>query len=419
MVEDKEDGIDLGDIFKILWKRKILVAIVTGVVLILSLILILFVYNPRKAVYTATMEFSFSGSENEKYPSGKAFIYKDIVSIENLEKVIASDERYSIFNAEDLFKKNKISISLVNSEDGTENMYSENIYSIVVKKVGCKDESLIADFIADLMNQAYLDVVSDITSIDYVSSVDKYQDYQVYETAISFLQKQKAFLEESYTSLISSYSPSYMVNGKSLQQYKDEIDIYFSTVSLDLMLVEAETNHYILDTDAYLPYVKNEILRLQKTINENEMVIISLRSELNTLIQMYGNITSGDPFSGFNNRIAELVEENTRLSQQLQILEGLRDSATVNPAFENTLNQVYQQIRDFISQLEKNVQDIDVSHIRLLYSTNSIVEESGGLSILVSCGLGLVAGLVIAFACALITEYILNKKDSSEEVQEG
>lgn len=414
MVEDKEDGISLGDIFKILWKRKILIAIITGAVLILSLLLILFVYNPRKSVYTATVEFNFNGSEDEKYPSGRTFIYKNIVSKESLEKVIASDEKYAVFDAEDLYKKDKISISLVSSEDST-----ENTYTIVVRDIGHKDERLVADFVEALMNQAYAEVVSDISNIDYVSSVDKYQDYQVYETAISFLQKQKAFLEDTYTALISDYSPSYVVNGKSLQQYKDEVDIYFSTVSLDLMLIEVETNHYILNTDAYLPYVKNEILRLQKTINENKMVIEALQTELSTLIQMYGNtITSGDPFSSFNNRIAELVEENTRLNRQLNTLEGFINSASVNPTFENALNQVYHQIREYVLQLEHNVQDIDISHIRLLYSTNAIVEESGGLSILISCVLGLVAGLVIACACGWITEYFVNKKESAEEVQE-
>lgn len=422
MAEEKEDGISLGDIFKILWKRKILIAVITGVILILFMVLILFVYNPSKTVYTATVEFSFSGSENGKYPSGKAFIYKNIVSKENLEKVIASDEKYASFDAEDLYKKDKINISLLASDTTAE----KNTYTIVVKNVGRKDESLVADFVEALMNQAYAEVIADISDIDYVSTVEKYQDYQVYETAIAFLQRQKTFLEDSYTSLISDYSSTYTVNGKNLQQYKDEIDIYFSTVSLDLLLVEAETNHYILDSDAYLPYVKNEILRLQKTINENEMVIDSLHSELNILIGMYtyGNgFTSGELFAGFNDRIAELVEENTRLSQQLHILEELRDSAVVNPTFENTLQTVYRQIREFVLQLEENVQDIDVDNIRLIYGTNAIVETSGGFSIIVSLVLGLAAGLIIACACGLITEYFadkkkLNKEDSAEEIQE-
>lgn len=90
---EKQEGITIGEIIKILWKRKYLVITITLSVLVVLTLAIQLIYNKDKKYYEFTYAYEFPGIESEKYPNKEDFDYKEMISLDTLEKVKSSDTK--------------------------------------------------------------------------------------------------------------------------------------------------------------------------------------------------------------------------------------------------------------------------------------------------------------------------------------
>lgn len=90
--EQLEEGISIGELFAIVWKRKVIIAAITMIVTIITVLTVALFVNPRSISYESTFELSFPGISENKYPSGSRFNFKDIISDENVEYVIENSE---------------------------------------------------------------------------------------------------------------------------------------------------------------------------------------------------------------------------------------------------------------------------------------------------------------------------------------
>ncbi|MDE6047719.1 MAG: hypothetical protein K2F56_03725, partial [Anaeroplasmataceae bacterium] len=71
------EGLSLMEIWSLILKKKIIGSIVFGITTIVSLILILFVYNPLRVNYEASFNYNWYGIENNKFANGSVFNYYD------------------------------------------------------------------------------------------------------------------------------------------------------------------------------------------------------------------------------------------------------------------------------------------------------------------------------------------------------
>ncbi|MDE7213271.1 MAG: hypothetical protein K2N42_01690, partial [Anaeroplasmataceae bacterium] len=78
----EDEGLSLIDVWRLILRKKIIGSISFGLVTILSLVLILFVYNPLRGSYEATFHYRWYGIENNKYANGMVFNYYDIISLD-------------------------------------------------------------------------------------------------------------------------------------------------------------------------------------------------------------------------------------------------------------------------------------------------------------------------------------------------
>ena len=144
----QDDGITLGQLFKVIfgrWKLFLAVFIATALVVIM---VITFAYNKNKKVYTASFDLTLTNVNEGKYIDGSTFDYRDLVTIDTLNDVKNSNESFSNISVESLVDKGGISISKEEILDTKDNTSVKNIkYSITAQQKYFKSSTQAREFI--------------------------------------------------------------------------------------------------------------------------------------------------------------------------------------------------------------------------------------------------------------------------------
>lgn len=411
----QNNGLSLLDIIKLIWKRKILVGIITLIVLIISLMLILFWYNPNNATYQADFELTFSGSDQDIYPTGKKFNYRDIVSLDRLNKIKQSNSKYSKINIDKLYDENNIRISRLASSDITK---ISNNYSIVIADSGINDEKVIKDFISDLLKDVTNEIIVDVNSISYTYNFSGIDNYSLYTDVLNFLIYQKDIIINAYENLILTYGESYSIDGTTLNAKLSTINNTIKNLSLDGLLSIAEQNRYVIDSqdvENYNSLIATRISSLLRIKEKNDLIIDS-----------YSTLGSLIVYEDIQQRIAQ------NASIVLQLRNLLNSYNETNYSFTNedilapslpseeyklSIESVYKEINDLVIDLENDVKAMGSDSLILNFESNSIVEKSGTINIFIAIVAGLVLGLILGSVVVLIIDIPrLNKNNKIDNL---
>lgn len=411
----QNDGLSLLDIIKLIWKRKILVGIITLIVLIISLLLILFWYNPNNATYQSDFELTFSGSDQDIYPTGKKFNYRDIVSLDRLNKIKQSNSKYSKINIDKLYDENNIRISRLASSDTTK---ISNSYSIVIADSGINDEKVIKDFISDLLKDVTNEIIVDVNSISYTYNFSGVDNYSLYTDVLNFLIYQKDIIINAYENLILTYGESYSIDGTTLNAKLSTINNTIKNLSLNGLLSMAEQNRYVIDSqdvENYNSLITTRISSLLRIKEENDLIINS-----------YSTLGSLIVYEDVQKRIAQ------NASIVLQLRNLLNSYNEANYSFTNedilapslpseeyklSIESVYKEINDLAIDLENDVKAMGSDSLILNFESNSIVEKSGTINIFIAIVGGLVLGVILGSVVVLIIDIPrLNKNNKIDNL---
>lgn len=411
----QNDGLSLLDIIKLIWKRKILVSIITLIVLIISLLLILFWYNPNNATYQSDFELTFSGSDQDIYPTGKKFNYRDIVSLDRLNKIKQSNSKYSKINIDKLYDENNIRISRLASSDTTK---ISNNYSIVIADSGINDEKVIKDFISDLLKDVTNEIIVDVNSISYTYNFSGVDNYSLYTDVLNFLIYQKDIIINAYENLILTYGESYSIDGTTLNAKLSTINNTIKNLSLNGLLSMAEQNRYVIDSqdvENYNSLITTRISSLLRIKEENDLIINS-----------YSTLGSLIVYEDIQKRIAQ------NASIVLQLRNLLNSYNETNYSFTNedilapslpseeyklSIESVYKEINDLAIDLENDIKAMGSDSLVLNFESNSIVEKSGTINIFIAIVGGLVLGVILGSVVVLIIDIPrLNKNNKIDNL---
>lgn len=397
MAEIEKEGKSLGDIFRLIWQRKILVGILTGVTLILVVILILFWYNPNHTTYTSEFDLSFTGSEEGKFPNGELYNYKDILSKENLLAVKNSKEEYKNIDVEGLYKEDAFRISK-----------NESRYVITLTGSKIRSTDTAADFIEDLVSLAVNNIKTNLVEIDYLDNLKAYEDYSIYKEAISYLINQSERLLAAYDELINSYGSSYTIKGKSLSSYRREANLAITDINLNYFLSEAETYLYVTDAaakESFHDYAEGRVKDLLRQKNYNDKIIEEYQKMA----------VSSISYTGYTEQMDAIARENASILVELEILctstsadyatYTIKEATVAGSDFTQRVAAAYQTVDSLMQTLEDNVKTANLNSILFNFELNSIVSTSGAVNVVLAAAGGLIVGLILGSAVALILEY--------------
>lgn len=415
------EGISLGDIFKAIWKKKILVAIITGITLIAVFLAITFIYNPYKVTYSSQFELSFVGSSEGLYPTGEIFNYKDIVKKDNLLAAKNSNSKYNKIDIEKMYKKDGVKIQKVEATDEEANRYPEYVITISHSKV--QDRDLMADFVSDLINITVQDIQEKSQKTDYVSDLKKYNDNIIYNDAITYLIGQTNVIIDGYNKMINTYGESYYVNDKTLKSYKNDAEKIIKSANLEYYLSEAEKKVYLTSLDMqdeYKDYAKARVASLLRKKQLNDEII-------NEYKNMQPESSSGGV--DYTDQMDDIARENAEIVIELNsfINGGYQTNiydvdlyelnlGYYDQNFTKQVDSIYNKIEELMTTYENNVRESNLKSILLSYDTNLIVVQSGVFNFVISALAGVFVGLIIGCIVAMVIELPkLNKKEEDVE----
>ena len=93
--EREEEGITLGELFRVIFKRVWVVVGVTLAITAIAVLIVALLINTSRKEYRLEYTIEFPGHENSRYPDGTAFRYQNLLSLATLNAVKASDEAFA------------------------------------------------------------------------------------------------------------------------------------------------------------------------------------------------------------------------------------------------------------------------------------------------------------------------------------
>lgn len=425
---EQESGMTLGEIFKVIFKKKWLLLAITLGVAIVGTLFINFVISKNQIEYKSEFTLSYPGIGNAAYPDGTPFSYGDIVSIENLAAVKDSNKDFADVDISSMAEKNDISV-----KESTRTVNNEEVatgkYTLTVKSKYFPDAGTAKNFVTALVSYPVEYAKSAAEKFDYTANLRSYLSSNAYGTQLDYLVAQINMLTSGYDSLIGQYGGMFEADGKQLNAYRSEITQYFNNNKINTLYTELDDKGYVKDTD-YLYTVNQEIRALEIEQEYNKTKIENLKTELTALVEIYGNSSSAVvTYESFNSRIAALTERNVDIDRELEILdnyiknnsEGTSVDSAERNAFEAKLDKYYKALTDFTTTYTSVNKSVYHSVSRVTFTDASVITSEGGISLIITVIGTLLGGFVVGCIVNLIIDmpkYLREKKEALKKREE-
>jgi CII-binding regulator of phage lambda lysogenization HflD len=283
-----------------------------------------FILNPSRETMTTNIEINLALSKDKhSYLDGSAFLYTNIISENNINAVIASNEKFSKYDYETLMSKSAFSIQAKKTTtDGVETESTTN-YVITTNPSAFSSESDARSFLRALINYEIDHAASAINSftIENVlpSSSTDLNTYS-FDSWITSLSQQYTYLDTTYKEMISLFTSSFSVDGSSLSSHYRDFTSYYTNNNFSYLVGELTTNKYVnigTGTDEEIEAKKDEFYNLRYTYETQFDQIIS---QINTANEQVTKLTS------IKTPTEEISQQILTLSNQVIELTSKKES---------------------------------------------------------------------------------------------
>ncbi len=418
MENQLEEGISIGELFAIVWKKKIFIAIATVLTAIIFVLVVVFGLNPNSLKYEASFELQFPGLINNKYPSGYLFNYNDIISDKNIEEVISSNDKFKNINIDE-FNNETISIKETTSSSNTSKMYRN--FSISVNGSLFNNQDDAASFVEMLVSATYNRVVNSVNDLSFSSYLENAQSAETFELQLSLLNQQVTYINNSYDTLIEEFG-DVSINGDTLLNHQTKFNSYFATNSISNLISELNNSTYVKDYEKNkdLLIVRRDILTSDITLLTNQ--IEALTDIVEGLLSNSSGSTTPD-IDSYNAQIAKLTIEKVSLEYDRDMLNEKIDKGNTESAIEAStlflkkIESIQDVLQEFINDYESNVKGVYDQFTYITFDSRSIVKSSGTISFVLAGMVGAVMAGGISCVVFIALDFIGNKKEESDKIE--
>ncbi|MDE6661636.1 MAG: hypothetical protein K2J93_07420 [Anaeroplasmataceae bacterium] len=435
-MEEKEEGISLGEIFHVLFIKKWLLLIVTLVVMLVGVVFVQFVYNPRKVEYQATFKVIFPDAykveedSTRHYPDGTEFLYQELISLQNLKKAQAKDESFSTINVEKMKRRNGVTIQEYEQIINNAPVKLE-IYSIFIKKSYFSSAEQARDFFEALIDVPVETVLEKSKLIDYDRYLKQFNLVDDYESQLDLLISQKNLIISNYDNLITKYSTAHSITlsdgtRKSISEAQSDVESYFTRYDLSAMKSEVVKNGYLQPDSELLNTIQNRKLELERELEENELKLEYFTEQFQKLSQGGGQtLILQDLVSAISKHTERIAEIKYTIENVYDVfLNNSKDPdyAKNLAAFETRVNNHYEKLKEFTEIYTAFNNEIYETNTKTIVSAGSVITQDGGFSIIIAIPAFLVIGFVLGCIlnlCLDLPKYLKEKKNpkAKEEVE--
>lgn len=432
-MEEKEEGISIGEIFHVIFIRKWLLLAITIIIALFGVIFVQAFYNPSKEEYRATFQIRYPNRDTEKYPDGTEFLFQEFISLNNLKKIKDSKEEYASINVEAM--KRKSDISIVETERMIENVPTKTgIYTVYIMKKYFKSSTQAVNFFTDLISLPAENVITKSKLIDFDRYLKQYNQVYDYTSKLDILINQRDLIIEGYEKYVGEYSNVHTITitlpdgstvNKTLNDEQSDVESYFKTNDLEAMKAEVTKNGYLLENSQYLTTIENNISKLELEERENTKKLTALEDQLVKLRDLLAGTVTETAYQDIITSISTLVQRNAEIENEIEKYKSYTDTSRkpenyneLLTVFQEKLDAHYQKLVEFTDHYAAFNYELYETNTKVLVSAGSIITEVGGYNILLVLVVFLVVGLVIGCCVNLaldLPKFLREKKNGKEE----
>lgn len=417
MEEEEKGGISIGDIFRAIWSQKIVALIVLLVITILGTVFLKYVYSAGKEEYVSkfTVNISTSSSGIFNYPDGTRRNYLDLVSLDNLNAVKDSDSEYADIDVEKMYEKGDIRITMgvdTVETDDTNNSYSVLTFELGAKSKYFKSPKTATKFITDVIKTPYREIKLWLNKLIDNMTLG-YDEKLGNDLKLSYVTGQ-LYAAQSRISSLSGY------NGTALLTI-DNMLLTARTMSGELLQNHYESSVEALKNYVYLITVLERELETTSVVLEDLLKGITVTSDIaekivyystqkknledqikeyRTYLRLAGCEVSGDDENGYIYKFPE--QENF-----------VGNDPVGSAAFTQKLDKLFFDLKQLVIDEEFTYYD----EYPMISYVGSPVKTDGGMGLLISGAISLVAGLIIACIVAFIVCKVKESKAAASAPQ--
>ncbi len=409
-MEQEENVISIGEIFKVIFRRVWWVVGVTAAFLLIFVMVAQFWYNKNNQTYSVNYEMYFPGMNEGYYPDGTQYRLDSVVSVETLVKIRNSNEEFDNIDVEQMVQNDEISITkvAVTAEDSSTGV-AQSYFTLNVSAKYFKNSDQAAAFIREVaaypVNYA-LEVVQTLSHDDNLKIYDaNYTD--TFKKKIDQLTGQSNYLVDGYKDIANVVGSLYIVNGKTIAEYQKEVAAIFDETEVERIRLQIQTKKY--DEEDFIEYGKfvensnNKIELYNKQIQLNNKIVSAVEIKLDELLEklnaMGQTIIAAD-VAEYINTIANYQDQNARLQDAIDILNELINDKSQEEV-QQDINAILLSLDSYKEQLNEattvyaNVYKQFYNETCVVSFRSNKIAATGGINIILAALIGAVIGFVV------------------------
>ena len=440
-VNNQEFSITFGDVMNTLFCKKILMLIIVAIVTLVGTLSLQFAYDKAHQIYTTRFNLNAIDLEEGVYIDGSKFDYREMISLTNLNKAKATDEKFESIDTEGIVQSGAISISfnvvydqeVLNAEKKA--VVKDQYYEIKINRSAIGNEKLAREFVDTLVNIPIKENASKNQAADYTSNLVSYDASNRYDAQIEHLLAQLDMINEGYETLIENYG-NVVSNGNNLTGYSKKAQTYFNEYAFANLQGELNQYGYIKDYEQngriYYIAIINDIDQYKVGKLKLDQLIAQRDEVLNKYAQMGGTIENTG-LDAIYVQIADLSTEledykqnirinlrrlaskyersalETEFAEALTILD-MTDATKIyadiekgnETEFKANLALFREKLGEFTEEYKTVSNDVVSTYSSVYYKDSSVIVVSGGLGTVKDLCISLAAGFFIACIVNLI-----------------
>lgn len=445
------------DIIRLLLGNKWLYLLLAGIFTVVS-VFSLIIYNDYSKNYVSFFDYEVAGflvsrDEHGKitatFVDGSKFDQRSLLTKDKIEKYVASDERLSGLDAEELYYDGGVRAleytTLFKTAEGgsTERTDPDAVekpgYKLILSGTKLRFNEAVA--LTECIANEVLEISREkILSLKYDRYLNLYAHSNSFSDQADYLHSCVEFLEESYDKLIEEYGditvkagqyggdgPMYYLEKQTVSDIKDQMSRYFINSDIDALKSEIELNGYI-DEDAasYISQLKAKVSSLNRVIQVNTGILDSLVAQRDDLIASAAGVSIESlEISAYNQEIIALTKmiaedreqvEKANLSlSKLDVSsmtqEEYEEYSAKLEAFKAEIGGLFDALVVYTNQYAAVSREIMLENVNVYFDNSQVVAREGGI--------GTKAILAVSLAVGIFGPMIFNLLVSAFRVAEG
>ena len=365
-MDGKDEGISLGQLFKVMFgrnkKRKITFGLVFLCVFIVLFIGIKFIYSRSNDTYVAKFNWTAVGLSDGKYVDGSTFDYKSLQTKDVLNEVKKKDEKFSSINIDKL--TGDLSVTFVQEKDKND-VVTDSYYQISVKKKYFANYEVAQEFVAAVAKYPIDQTIKKLDSVNLTSNFTAFDNSTIYDNQVEYLNNQYNLLINQYKSLVEAYgdvTSTYKDSSIAVTSIRQYLITYYNNYSLSMLQSEINNYGYVKDYTYYEATIKANLADELQEYKINLSKIKALENARDSLIKTATNTGLQDlQLESFNKQIVDLISENKNIINKMNV--NLRKLARNVKSYPNeeSLENEFKEIALIFNQEDNDSTNDDTT----------------------------------------------------------